>query len=324
MISTPQRTAQAPHTTRHMHKVAPWPRTPGMTYSHARSELWIPRSTLASCVRGVMVRDTRTEVLDDTQRYNHLPAAPTCALLWYLQGDCLVLEQGAPAHPASPRKAIARTTLCGPFTQPTISWNPGPIHAFMVLLMPDALAHMAGLDTTALLDRIVPADELFGADWQAMFRQVEAAADDDARVALVEAFLLSRWQQARPASPLSSHRLTDWSRSLALRAATSGLGRSLRQAERRIKRWTGQTYRNLLGLGRSERAFFHSTAAHQSGAVNWSDIAEQSGYADQSHLCRETRRVTGFTPEELRRLISTEESLWAYRLWAFSAGLTGD
>ena len=280
-----------------MHKVAPWPRAPGMTYSHARSELWIPRSTLASCVRGVMARDTRTEVLDDAQRYNHLPVAPTCALLWYLQGDCQVLDQGAPAHPESPRTPIARTTFCGPFTQPTISWNPGPIHAFMVLLMPDALAHMTGLDATALLDRIVPADELFGADWQAMFRQVESAADDDERVALVESFLLPRWQQARPASPLSSHRLADWSRSLALRAATSG-------------------------LGRSERAFFHGAAAHQSGAVNWSDIAEQSGYADQSHLCRETRRVTGFAPEELRRLMSTEESLWAYRLWAFSAGLT--
>lgn len=307
-----------------MRKVAPWPRTRGMTYSHARSELWIPRSTLASCVRGVMARDTRTEALDDAQRYNHLPAAPSCALLWYLQGDCQVLEQGAPAHPESPRVPIARTAFCGPFTQPTVSWNPGPIHAFMVLLMPDALACMTGLDTTALLDRIVPADELFGSDWQAMFRQVETAADDDERVARVEAFLLPRWQQARPASPLSSHRLTDWSRSLALHAATSGLGRSLRQAERRIKQWTGQTHRNLLGLSRSERAFFHSTVAHRSDAVNWSDIAEQSGYADQSHLCRETRRVTGFSPEELRRRISTEESLWAYRLWAFSAGLMGD
>ena len=85
-----------------------------MTYSDARSELWIPRSTLASCVRGVMVRDTRTEVLDDAQRYNHLPAAPTCALLWYLQGDCLVLEQGAPAVPESPRAPIAR-----PSAEPT-------------------------------------------------------------------------------------------------------------------------------------------------------------------------------------------------------------
>jgi AraC-like DNA-binding protein len=42
----------------------------------------------------------------------------------------------------------------------------------------------------------------------------------------------------------------------------------------------------------------------------------QQGYADQAHLCRETRRITGFAPEALRRQMTTAESLWAYRLWA--------
>jgi len=139
-------------------------------------------------------------------------------------------------------------------------------------------------------------------------------------VALVEAFLLPRWQQSRPASALHSHRLTDWSRSVALRAASSGLGRSLRQAERRIKQWTGQTQRNLHGLGRSERAFFEGAQAHQDGAVHWGDIAQASGYADQAHMCRESRRITGYAPGELYRLMQSEESFWAYRLWAFGVG----
>jgi AraC-like DNA-binding protein len=194
------------------------------------------------------------------------------------------------------------------------------MHAFMVLLMPDALAHMTGLDTAALLDRIVPAEEVFDADWQALFAQVAQADNDDQRVALVEAFLLPRWQQSRPASALHSHRLTDWSRSVALRAASSGLGRSLRQAERRIKQWTGQTQRNLHGLGRSERAFFEGAQAHQDGAVHWGDIAQASGYADQAHMCRESRRITGYAPGELYRLMQSEESFWAYRLWAFGVG----
>ena len=291
-----------------------------MTYSDARSELWLPRSALASCVRGVMARDTLSVALDAPQRYNHMPVAPTCALLWYLRGECQVLEPGAPPLPHSPRAPIAAATLCGPFTRPTVSWNPGPMHAFMVLLMPDALAHMTGLDTAALLDRIVPAEEVFDADWQALFAQVARADNDDQRVALVEAFLLPRWQQSRPASALHSHRLTDWSRSVVLRAASSGLGRSLRQAERRIKQWTGQTQRNLHGLGRSERAFFEGAQAHQDGAVHWGDIAQASGYADQAHMCRESRRITGYAPGELYRLMQSEESFWAYRLWAFGVG----
>ena len=78
-----------------------------MTYSDARSELWLPRSALASCVRGVMARDTLSVVLDEPQRYNHMPVAPTCALLWYLRGECQVLAPGAPPLPHSPRAPIA-------------------------------------------------------------------------------------------------------------------------------------------------------------------------------------------------------------------------
>lgn len=134
--------------------------------------------------------------------------------------------------------------------------------------MPDALAHMTGLDTTALLDRIVPADEVFGAEWQAMFRQVEAAADDDERVALVEAFLLPRWLKARPASPLSSHRLADWSRSLKLHAATFGPwpqpapGRAPHQAMDRPHP------PQPAGPGPLD-AVFPQHGGLQSGAVNW-------------------------------------------------------
>lgn len=45
-------------------------------------------------------------------------------------------------------------------------------------------------------------------------------------------------------------------------------------------------------------------------------LADASGYADQSHLCREVRRVTGFSPEELYRRIQEDEGFWSYRLWA--------
>ena len=51
-------------------------------------------------------------------------------------------------------------------------------------------------------------------------------------------------------------------------------------------------------------------------ALAWPALAQDAGYADQAHLCRETRRVTGFTPEELRRRIDTDEAFWAYRVWA--------
>lgn len=305
-----------------MRRVASRPPEPGTSISPARSTLWIPRSGLASCVRAIMSRDTRGVDLEGAQRYNHFPASPVCSINWYFAGDCALLEPGCPAQSDSPRVPIGRITFNGPFTRPTVSWNSGPMHAMVLLLMPDALGQMTGIDPSAWINRVVPVEAVFDAPWLALCRAVDEAGDDDeARVRIIESFLLPRWREARPDTSRAGRLLADWSRALALRAATSGLGRSQRQFERRIKQWTGQTLRELRGLGRSEQAFFDVVAALRAGDVNWSEVASNSGFADQSHMCRQTRRVTGFAPEELRRLIATEESFWAYRLWGYSEGM---
>ena len=285
----------------------------------ARSDLWLPRAALSSCLRAVISRDTRGVQLAEGDRYNHFPASPMCSLVWYFSGEAVVLDPHRPAAPDTPGRPLPdRITFCGPFNRPVISRNPGPMHAMMLMLMPDALGQLTGLDPGAFLNRIVPASEVLDASWLALCRAVDEAPDDEARVALIDDFLTPLWRQVRPdaASPVRVY--ADWSRNLALRASVSGWGRSLRQVERRIKQWTGQPLRELRGMGRSEQAFFDAVVAGRSGEVNWSDVASSSGYADQSHLCRQSRRVTGFPPAELRRRIFADESFWAYRLWGFS------
>ncbi|MEY4754768.1 MAG: hypothetical protein RJA44_2443, partial [Pseudomonadota bacterium] len=140
-------------------------------------------------------------------------------------------------------------------------------------------------------------------------------AGDDARIARLQDFLAPRWQAVRPVLPLQAQRYLDWARALALHAATSGPGRSLRQIERRIKRQAGLPMRELRGIGRAEQLFFQAQAELEQRHPNWAELADASGYADQSHLCRETRRITGFSPEELYRRIVGDESFWSYRLW---------
>ena len=68
-------------------------------------------------------------------------------------------------------------------------------------------------------------------------------------------------------------------------------------------------------VSRAESAFYAVAAAESRPGFNWADIAAETDYADQSHLCRETRRLTGFSPEELRRRIPVEQAFWAYRIW---------
>lgn len=281
----------------------------------AHTHLWLPPLALAGCVRGVMLRDTRGRGLDAGQRENYFPATPLVTLFWWAEGSSEWLATAGFSTPP-PERRHAPVLLGGPFTLPTHTRNPGEMSAFKLLLLPDAFVALTGIALEGLVNRVVDASELLPADWLAWATQMSAAADDAARLRLLEDFLLPRWQALGTQRP--GHRYAVWTEALAVRAATSAAGRSLRQLERRIKAWAGLPMRELRAVSRAENAFY-AVAAAEIGAgdagVNWADIAADNDYADQSHLCRETRRLTGFSPEDLRRRIQAEEAFWAYRLW---------
>jgi AraC-like DNA-binding protein len=62
------------------------------------------------------------------------------------------------------------------------------------------------------------------------------------------------------------------------------------------------------------QAFFEAVLAQGESRLQWADVAATAGYSDQSPLCRETRRVSGFAPQELRRRIRDDESFWPDRI----------
>ncbi|OYV02004.1 MAG: AraC family transcriptional regulator [Burkholderiales bacterium PBB5] len=285
--------------------------------STALNRLWLPRPALTACVRGILARDTRGLALTDAQRFNHFPATPLCSISWWFEGESQLLPPYAPAQADTPRQPLpARVLLAGPFTHPLCSWNPGPVHGMMLLLLPDALHHLTGVAAADWVNRFSPLPGVLPPDWVAMADSVATAPDDETRVALIQDFLAPRWQAQRPTRSHGAERYLDWAQALALRAATSAPGRSLRQVERRIKQWAGLPMRELRGIGRAEQAFFHTLATQQAGLPpDWAAVALDSGYADQSHLCRETRRVTGFAPQVLYQHIAQDEAFWSYRLW---------
>lgn len=285
--------------------------------NRAPARLWLPRPELSHCVRALVTRSTVGLGRDwpPARHYNHFPASPLCSIGWFVQGHANVIAAGCPPHDTSPSVRMPRVYFSGPFTRPTVSRNSDEGQGLILMLLPDAVQAMTGLNPADWVNRFAPLDEVLGSDWQVLSQAVLEAPDDPARVALIEDFLYPRWQAARPAGAAPGLlRLHDWVTGLAMRAASSGVGRSLRQAERRIKGWAGLPMRELRGLSRAEQAFFRTLQVSE-GDVNWVDVAADAGYADQSHLCRETRRVTGFPPAELREHIAEDESFWIYRLW---------
>jgi AraC-like DNA-binding protein len=277
------------------------------------TRLIAPRLALASCVRAMLVRDTTgCALLPPAQRLNRFPAVPMCSIVWTVAGD---VEAAAPGL-SLPDVGMPPALFGGPRSFPLVSYNPGPVHSFVVMLYPAALHALTGVSMDALLDQFRPLDAVFGADWLALSDAVLAAPDDETRIGLVEDFLAPRWQAARKAGDHPAGAIQDWVRRLGVQAASTGLASSARNIERRIKAWAGQPMRTLRRMRRAEQSFLDARGAILQGTASWSDVAASGGYADQAHFCRETREITGSTPTELARAIRDDESYWVYRIWA--------
>ena len=262
---------------------------------------------LSACVRGFIVRDTRHAGLTPPDRFNHVPASSLCAISWFMEGTALLDGQPLPGP----------IVFRGPQSMPTITANPGPVHVFMLLLMPDALQALAGASVEHHVDHFCDAREaLTGEGWAALLPAVLVAPNTAARVTLLEDFLTPRWQALHGSAVAAARwRYADWTRALALRAGLAAPGRSLRQLQRRLRACAGQPLQQLEGLSRAERAFLEAVRQQARGRVDWADVAAGAGYADQAHLCRAVRRNSGESPARLLERLRQDECFWVYRLW---------
>lgn len=276
------------------------------------AQLHAPSRALASCVRAYVSRDTTPVELPPAQRFNHFPASGFCSLTWFIQGQACVAENGE----VRSDHVYPRIVFGGPQTIPRSSYNPGPVRALMVLFFPPALRALAGLDVAQHTDRFTPLEQVLGEDWGRMAQAVLLAQDDAARIRLVEDFLEPRWREARDAGRAPGNVLGDWLQALLMHVAASGWGRSVRSLERRIKAWLGLSMRSARRLHRAEQTFVFNRDKALAGQMDWAESALRGGYADQAHLCRETREVTGHSPTELVRKAQQDEGFWIYRIWS--------
>ena len=274
------------------------------------ARLLAPRLSLASCVRAYVTRSTiGCTLLDDEARHNRYPATPFCSICWQLHGSTRLVEQGTPAEHAM---EVGQAVLVGPQSGPTVTCNPGPTAFFIVMFFPEALHALTGVNVAELVDRVCLADDVLSAEWNALPAALLAAADDEARVAALEAFLTPRWEALRRSGDVPTSVMGDYVRRLGAQAAAAGWGRGPRIVERRIRAWAGLPMRTLQRLGRAEHAFF--AARDSSTALGY--IAADNGYADQSHMTREAKAITGLSPTELKHALEQHESYWIYRIWS--------
>ncbi len=278
----------------------------------ADTHLRLPSSALASCVRAYVSRNTSGIALAPAEMFNHYNATPLCTIMWRIKGDVELASQGGlPVVQAITEKIL----VAGPHTVPSVTKNVGELHGLMVLFFPDAFHALTGIDVENLVNSFAPIADLLDVSWQRLAEDVLMAVDDTTRIQILETFLLARWEACRDQMPQPVPRLHDWLVDLGTRAALTGVGKSTRQLERRMKRWTGQSLQRLRGIARAETAFFEARDASETDMLTWAEVAFNTGFSDQAHMCREVRRITGYSPEEFKQAMATQESFWLSRLW---------
>jgi hypothetical protein len=274
-----------------------------MTATTISRIVW-PRPTIAGCVFCVIVRDTRGVALDQTQRFNFFPASPLCSVMWVFAGDWHLIDQPEQMECPCTGAKFPGLAYFGPQLGPLVSWNPGETYAITIAFYPDAFSAMTGIDLSQIKQRMTSAEEVLPPPMLELCRDffdVVRREGAEKGLSVLEDKIESLWAGTRPGTrPMIW--VTDWSRSLALKATRTGLGRSTRQVARRVKSWTGVSQRDLQGLGHTEQLYARLHEAIQKGDVDWAELAVcRPGAHDPTNAAAHRLHAGAITQERRKR-----------------------
>lgn len=203
-------------------------------------------------------------------------------------GDPVLVESWGCAQVPSaavvgPRRQANWLRFQGRIDQVNISFFPGAAGAFVGLPMPELAGLMASPDDV----------------WPRAFREAVAELEPlppARRVARLAELLLGRLEPRREPGPQvrEAVRLIRVSRGrVTVRWLASELNLSISQLERSFVRHVGVGPKLL---ARQTRVCALAAEAAAPQRPGWALLAAKYGYADQSHLAREFRELTGLTP----------------------------
>ncbi|WP_430786595.1 helix-turn-helix domain-containing protein [Actinoplanes sp. G11-F43] len=234
-------------------------------------------------------------------------AHPAVTLLFDLSGALVHDTPGGRRH---------GDLVVGPLPGPVRLCGRGPGEVLQVRLAPGVAAGVVG---DPLAGTIVAPADLWGRDAALLTERLQATGSWPERFALVAGFLAAR-SVHRGVDPEVAH---VWRRMLRTggRARVGDLaaevGWSRRRLWQRHRAQLGATPKQAARLIRFDRAA-HLLAAGRSPAV----VAALGGYADQSHLHRDTREFSGLTPAGVAAApwLAIDDVAWPHRISSGSGG----
>jgi AraC-like DNA-binding protein len=187
----------------------------------------------------------------------------------------------------------------GVTTAPVIVGSSGSAHCLQVNFSPLGALRFFGVAQSEIAERTLPLDDLLGPGANLLIEELHAAADWAMRFTLIDQFIARRFARARdPHSTVQEvwYGLKHSKGAASIAGLAEDAGVSRRHLAKLFRTEIGATPKTMARILRFEHA---RTLAGTVPRLGWADIAYEAGYADQAHLVREFRELSGLSPTDL-------------------------
>jgi AraC-like DNA-binding protein len=182
-----------------------------------------------------------------------------------------------------------------------VRYPAGDVRLYGVHFKPGGAAPFLRLSLSDLRNQIAPLDALWGRRAREIRERLQAASSIPAGLSLLEELMLERLCETSDKLSLVQHAISQIVRhqgSLSIRALSKHFGVSHNHLGVQFNHLVGVTPKELARLYR----FAHVLGSIElTRPVDWTRLAHQAGFYDQSHFNKEFAAFTGLNPTEYLR-----------------------
>jgi AraC-like DNA-binding protein len=204
-----------------------------------------------------------------------------------------------------------RARVIGPMTRAIVAEQNGPTCVVGVRFRPGAAIDLLCVSARELRDQSAPVADVWGAGGRSFDERLAGAPDARSAIRAIEAELESRVRFARAPDPRVAQAVAALCAAggeLPIPAVGAKIGIGERQLERLFDERVGYGPKVFARVVRLERATQAIARSGVRGSIaSWARVAVDCGYADQAHLVREFRALTGLTPAVFARARAVSE-----------------